>query len=55
MVEYSFDIGQGVHSVAPSPNQIIKSKSEYNDQLAIKLAKYNNIPIEEVKEYMKYE
>lgn len=51
---YSFDIGLGVHSVSPSPNQKILSKTEYNDQLARKLAEYNNMSIEEVKECMKY-
>ena len=49
------EISLGVVQTTPYSNIKIKSKSEYNDQLAIKLAKYNNIPIEEVKEYMKYE
>lgn len=52
---YSFDIGLGVYSVASSPNYKKLSKSEYNDQLARKLAEYNKMSIEEVKEWMKYE
>lgn len=52
---YSFDIGLGVYSVAPSPNHKKLSKTEYNDQLARKLAEYNKMSIEEVKEWMKYE
>lgn len=55
MVEHSFDIGWGVHSIAPSPNQEKLSKAEYNNRLARKLAEYNNMSIEEVKEWMKYE
>ncbi|MFW7418468.1 hypothetical protein [Vagococcus fluvialis] len=51
---YSFDIGWGVHSIAPSPNHKKLSKTEYNDQLARKLAEYNKMSIEEVKEYMIY-
>ena len=51
---YSFDIGLGVHTVSPSPNYKKLSKSEYNDQLAKNLAKYNKVSIEEVKEYMIY-
>lgn len=51
---YSFDIGLGVYGVAPSPNQKILSKTEYNDQLARKLAEYNKMSIEEVKECMRY-
>ena len=54
MIEYSFDIGLGVHSVAPSPNQKIIPQSEYNDQLARNLAEYNKMSIDEVKEYMRY-
>lgn len=52
---YSFDIGLGVYSVAPSPNQEKLSKSEYNNQLAINIAKNSNLPVEEVKECMRYE
>lgn len=55
MLIYSFDIGLGVHTVSPSPNYKKLSKSEYNDQLAKNLAKYNKMSIEEVKELMKYE
>lgn len=51
---YSFDIGLGVHSVSPSPNYKKLSKAEYNDQLAINIAKNSNLPVEEVKECMKY-
>ena len=49
---YSFDIGWGVYGVTPSPNQEKLSKTEYNDQLARKLAEYNKMSIEKVKEYM---
>lgn len=49
---YSFDIGWGVHSIAPSPSYKKLSKSEYNDQLAKNLAEYNKMSIEEAKEYM---
>ncbi|MFI3729486.1 hypothetical protein [Vagococcus fluvialis] len=52
---YSFDIDLGVHSVSPSPNYKKLSKAEYNDQLARKLAEYNKMSIEEVKECMRYE
>mgnify|MGYP003464387012 CR=1 FL=1 len=52
---YSFDIGWGVHSIAPSPNHKKLSKTEYNDQLARKLAEYNKMSIEEVKECMIYD
>ena len=52
MAIYSFDIGLGVYSVAPSPNYKKLSKAEYNNQLARKLAEYNKMSIEEVKEYM---
>lgn len=55
MTVYSFDIGLGVHSVSPSPNHKKLSKTEYNDQLARKLAEYNKMSIEEVKECMRYE
>lgn len=54
MVEHSFDIGWGVHSIAPSPNQEKLSKAEYNNQLAINIAKNSNLPVEEVKECMRY-
>ncbi|MDT2813767.1 hypothetical protein P7H75_02835 [Vagococcus carniphilus] len=43
MIEYSFDIGWGVHGVAPSPNQKIKSKSEYWEKFIKNSAKYNKI------------
>ena len=51
---YSFDIGLGVHSVSPSPNYKKLSKTEYNDQLARYIAKNSNLPVEEVKECMRY-
>ncbi|MFI3604986.1 hypothetical protein [Vagococcus fluvialis] len=54
MVEHSFDIGLGVYSVAPSPNHKKLSKTEYNDQLAINIAKNSNLPVEEVRECMRY-
>lgn len=54
MATYSFDIGWGVYGVAPSPNQEKLSKSEYNNQLAINIAKNSNLPVEEVKECMRY-
>ena len=52
MVEHSFDIGWGVHSVAPNFNQKIIPQREYNERLARNLAEYNKMSIEEVKEYM---
>ncbi|MDT2864663.1 hypothetical protein [Vagococcus carniphilus] len=55
MVEYSFDIGWGVHGFAPSPNQKIKSKSEWLSELISGLAEYNKMSESEVKEYMAYE
>ena len=51
---YSFDIGLGVHTVSPSPNYKKLSKTEYNDQLARDIAKNSNLPVEEVKECMRY-
>ncbi|UDM79579.1 hypothetical protein [Vagococcus fluvialis] len=51
---YSFDIGLGVHSVSPSPNYKKLSKTEYNNQLAINIAKNSNLPVKEVKECMRY-
>ena len=52
---YSFDIGWGVHGFAPSPNQKIKSKSEYWKEFIKNSAKYNKIDESKVKEYMDYE
>ena len=52
MAIYSFDIGLGVYSVAPSPDHKVLSQSEYNDQLARNLSEHNKMSIEEVKEYM---
>ena len=51
---YSFDIGLGVHSVSPSPNHKKLSKTEYNEELARYIAKNSNMPVEEVKECMRY-
>ena len=51
---YSFDIGLGVHSVSPSPNHKKLSKTEYNEELARNIAKNSNMPVEEVKECMRY-
>lgn len=54
MTVYSFDIGLGVHSVSPSPNHKKLSKTEYNEELARNIAKNSNMPVEEVKECMRY-
>lgn len=55
MIEYSFDIGLGLCGIAPSPNQKIKSKSEYWAEFIKNSAKYNKIDESKVKEYMSYE
>ncbi|MDT2832280.1 hypothetical protein P7H62_14450 [Vagococcus carniphilus] len=52
MVEYSFDIGWGVHGFAPFPNQKIKSKSEYWKEFIKNSAKYNKMSEVDVAKYM---
>ncbi len=49
------EIGLGVVKTTPSPNQKIKSKSEWLSDLISGLAKHNDMSKSEVKEYINYE
>lgn len=54
MVEHE-NICRGATGFVPSPNQKIKSKSEYWKEFIKNSAKYNKIDESKVKEYMTYE
>lgn len=49
------EIGPGVVKTIPSPNQKIKSKSDWLSDLISGLAKHNDMSASEVKEYISYE
>lgn len=54
MVEYE-NICRGVMSFNPPRNKTIKENSNWLDELAEKLAEYNNVSIEEAREYIGYD